>query len=123
MIVKITDLQSLFSLLPESNNLEIDALLFPKDKQNVPNATKFLLMFIDAMHDVPESTFPYRLLPIHKGLVMLANVFEGLLSFYVDTQIDVKKQIVQISIAEHSIFYIYRAYSTKVLPNQLYHDL
>ena len=123
MIVKITDLQSLFSLLPESNNLEIDALLFPKDKQNVPNATKFLLMFIDAMHDVPESTFPYRLLPIHKGLVMLANVFEGLLSFYVDTQIDVKKQIVQISIATHSLFYIYRAYSTKVLPNQLYHDL
>ena len=40
--IKKSDLKSLFSLLPESNSLHIDTLLYPKDKQNVPSASSFL---------------------------------------------------------------------------------
>ena len=120
---KKTDLKTLFSLLPEANDLEIDGLLYPKDKQNVPSATKFLLTYIEAVRNVPVNQFPYRLVPIREHLLVLANAFEGLLSFYVDTKVDIKKQIVLFSAAAYSLFYLYRAHSSKLLPNQLYHDL
>ena len=121
--IKKTDLRTLFSLLPEANDLEIDGLLYPKDKQNVLSATKFLLTYIEAVRNVPVNLFPYRLVPIREHLLVLANAFEGLLSFYVDTKVDIKKQIVLFSAAAYSLFYLYRAHSSKLLPNQLYHDL
>ena len=72
--IKKTDLQILFSLLPETNELEIDGLLYPNDKQNVPSATRFLLTFIDAVKNVPAKDFPYRLISIWKDLLVLADM-------------------------------------------------
>ena len=38
-------------LLVETNALTVDNLIKPSDKQNVPNATKFLLTFTKAVRD------------------------------------------------------------------------
>ena len=121
--VKKVDLKALFSLLPEANDLEIDGLLYPQDKQNVPSATKFLLMFIEAVRNASSNQFPYRLIPIREHLLLLANVFEGLLSFYVDTDVEIKRQIVLFSTAAYSLFYLHLAHNSKLLPNQLHHEL
>ena len=121
--VKKSDLKELFSLLPDSNPLKLDGIFFPKDKQNVPAATTFLLAFIDSVRNIPEKDFPFRLVPIRKQLLLLANVYEGLISFYVYTDLDIEKQIVRFSVAAHSLFYLSRCEPVKVIPNQLYHDL
>ena len=49
--IKKSDLKALFATLPDANDLEIDGLSHPKDKQNVPAATKFLRYFIQAVRD------------------------------------------------------------------------
>ena len=103
--------------------MEIDDLLYPNDKQNVPSATKFLLTFIDAVRNVPAKYFPYWLISIRKDLLVLADVFNGLLSLYVDSEIDIKEQILDFSVGAYSLFYLYFGHSTKLIPNQLYHDL
>ena len=53
---------------------------------------------------------------------MLANVFEGVLSFFVYVDTD-STQIVAFSYAALSLFYLTRANATRIIPNQLYHDL
>ena len=121
--VKKSDLKQLFYALPDANTLKIDGLLHPKDKQNVPAATQFLLMFIEAMASIPQKDFPYRLIPAYNALTMLANVFEGVLSFYVYVDKDISSQLLAFSYAAHSLFYLTRSSTTKILPNQLYHDL
>ena len=120
--IKKSDLKDLFCLLPKSNDLEIDGLLNPTDKQNVPAATKFLLYFIEAVRDTPMKDFPYRLVSIREHIIFLSNVFEGLLCFYTDKTISIKKQITRFSEACYSLFYL-RSKHTRVIPNQLYHDL
>ena len=118
--IKKTDLKNLFTSLPKSNDLEIDALLYPKDKQNVPSATKFLLYFIDSVRNTKD--LPYRLVSIRDHLLLLTYVSDGLLSFYVDMEASIKKQISSFSKASYSLFYLYRE-SSNIIPNQLYHDL
>ena len=120
--IKKCDLKNLFCLLANSNDLEIDGLLHPTDKQNVPTATKFLLYFIEAVRDTPIKDFPYRLVSIREHIILLSNVFEGLLCFYTDTTISIKKQITLFSEASYSLFYL-RSKHTSMIPNQLYHDL
>ena len=117
-----TDLKALFTALPDSNDLEIDGLLFPNDKQNVPAAMKFLLNFNDAVRNIPIKDFPYRLVSIRDQLLTLTYVFEGLLSFYIDTKTTISKQITLFSEASYSLVYLYHS-NTHVIPNQLYHDL
>ena len=63
-------------------------------------STKFLLTFIEAVRDVPANEFPNCLITICEHLLVL--VFKGLLSFYVDTEVHIKRQIVLFSVA--SIF-------------------
>ena len=121
--VKKSDIKALFSSLPNANSLKIDGLIHPKDKQNVPSATEFLLLFIEVMTTIPQKDFPYRLIPVYNQLTMLANVFEGVLSFYVYLDKDISSQLVAFSLAAHSLFYLTRSNATKIIPNQLYHDL
>ena len=65
--------KSLESLLGDAHKI------FPQDKQNVPSATKFLIL----LHEkVNEGEVPYHLLPIKKHLYMLSEVFKGILSLY-----------------------------------------
>ena len=123
IIIRKSDVRILFMSLPEANSLKIDGLLHPKDKQNVPSATEFLLMFIEAMSVIQQKDFPYRLLPVHKQLTMLANVFNGLLHFYVYLDSSISDQLTSFSYAAHSLFYLTRSNPTKIIPNQLYHDL
>ena len=57
-------------------------LMYPKDKQNVLSATKFLLAFMDSVSPENTSALPYSLLSIKNELYLLSLVFKGLLSFY-----------------------------------------
>lgn len=121
--IKKSDLKELFYSLEDANTLKIDGLLYPKDKQNVPAATEFLLMFIESMTSIPQKKFPYRLVPVYNKLTMLAKVFVGVLSFYVYVDKDISSQLVAFSCAAHTLFYLTRSSPTKIIPNQLYHDL
>ena len=63
------DLKTRFSTsLLGINVLLLDSLLFPKDTQNVPSATKFLVTFIDAIRKARVEIFPYRLLSVNNYL-------------------------------------------------------
>ena len=75
------------------------------------------------MRNVQHKAFPSRLVPVKNGLLILANVFEGLLIIFTDTGINIKSQIVSFSLASYSLFYLYSGHSVKIIPNQLYHDL
>ena len=54
--------------------------LYPKDKQNVEAATKFLLAFIEMSE---KEEMPYNFIPSNTQLKCLGKIFQGLLSFYV----------------------------------------
>ena len=78
------DLHQMLSLT-EKNTLVVDNLLKPRDKQNVPNASKFLLTFIKTIWSMDEKSLalPYRLLSIKSVLLLLSYVYEAILYFYI----------------------------------------
>ena len=63
----------------------------------MPNAPKFMLLFIEAVHK-SDVVLPYRLSGIKLELLLLSYVFEAMLSFYVYTGKSIKDQIKSFSI-------------------------
>ena len=94
----------------------------PGDKQNVPSATKFMLNFIDSVRN-EGGPLPYRLQGIKAELNILTYVFEALLSFYVCPDVTISSQIKSISLGAHALLYLHHHYKSKVLSNQLVHDI
>ncbi len=95
------------------------ALLYPKDKQNVPSATNFILLFDKKVRD----DLPYSLLPIKTHLLMLSKVFMGIICLYAFVDQTLEDQLTQVSTAAYLLFFLYRKFQTKLMPSQLYHDL
>ena len=121
VIIYNDDLRQLL-LLSEINSMVVDNLVKPRDKQNVPNASKFMLTFIHAVRD-ENLVLPYRLQSIKSELRLLSYVFEGLLSFYAFTDASISAQIKSFSIGAHSLLYLYRQNRSKMFPNLLVHDI
>ena len=121
VVIYNDDLRQLLSLSAD-NSMVADSLVKPKDKQNVPNATKFMLHFINAVRD-ESVALPYRLRPIKFELRLLSYLFQGLLSFYAFTDISIATQIKSFSVAAHSLLYLYLGNKSKMYPNQLVHDI
>ena len=114
------DLADLIALSESDLGFQVISLLYPKDKQNVPSATAFLLRFIDAVRSLKK--LPYRLIGIKGSLVSLSYVLEGLLVFYAFPEMGICEQIE--SFAEASfILMILKRLNANVIPNQLFHDL
>ena len=89
-------------------------LIYPKDKQNVPSATKFMLLFEEQL----EGGLPYNLLPIKSLLLMLAEVFRGVLCLFVFIDQSLEDQLLQVSCSAYILFFLYRKYKTKLMPSQ-----
>ena len=66
--------------------------LYPKNKQNLKAATSFHLAFI---HSKKKTDLPYSLTSIKLELMLLGEVFSGLLSFFVFTDVSIADQINQ----------------------------
>ena len=94
--------------------------LYPKDKQNVKSATSFLLAFIESTQ---KTEVTYNLVPIKSDLMLLGEVFLGLLSFYVFTDKSISEQIKSFSTAAYLLYYLYGQHKTSLMPSQLYHDI
>ena len=99
-----------------SSNTNIERLIYPQDKQNVPNATNFLLCFVDAITNdgASFSGIPYQLLSIEKHIVM---------SFYVYIEMSISEQLRAIATSSYLLFYLYKQNTTPLMPAQLYNDL
>ena len=53
----------------------------------------------------------------------MTYVFEALLSFYVCPDVTISSQIKSISLGAHALLYLHHHYKSKVLSNQLVHDI
>ena len=62
---------------------DVENIIYPKDKQNVPAATACLLKFVDAITTDKLNLISYKLYQIKKNkLKLLAAVYEGHLCLY-----------------------------------------
>lgn len=101
----------------------IKELLNPKDKQNVPLATEFVLEFIKAVSDKNTvKSINFRFTSIYEELELLKYVMEGLLSLYCYVYLDVSSQLQMISKSLHVLLILKRVFPN-FIPNQLYHDI
>ena len=121
VVINNEDLRNLLSLI-ETNSLTVDNLIKPNDKQNVPNATKFLLTFIKAVRD-DDLVLPYRLQGIKAVLKLLSCVYEALLYFYVHPETSISAQIKAFSIGAHALFCLHRRHKSSIMSNHLVHDI
>lgn len=94
--------------------------LNPKDKQNVKSATSFLLAFIEGCRG---GKYPYSLKPLENELNMLADIFDGLLHFFVFSDVSIGEQITKVGKSAYLLYHLYQKHKTSLMPSQLYHDL
>ena len=113
--------KSLLREMIEQNSYNVtEQALNPKDKQNVKSATSFLLAFIEGCRN---SKYPYSLMPIESELNMLAEVFDGLLHYYVFSDASISEQIKKFGKSAYLLYHLYQKHKTSLMPAQLYHDL
>ena len=117
----ILELLSLNELsLQPGNVFKLENLVYPPDKQNVPAATTFCIMFRDIVQS--EKQLPYRLTPIKSVLQAFSYVMDGVLSFYAFPDISVSDQIQRFSMASFMLLCLKREHP-HIVPNVLYHDI
>ena len=114
------DIRSLLSINEDYIGHKLDSLIYPKDKQNVPAATTFLILFKNAVQSGKE--LPYRLIPIKDTLNAFSHVIEGILSFYCYPDLGIDEQIRAFSKASFMLLILKRE-NPDIVPNVLYHDL
>ena len=69
--------------LSEKRTHEVESLLYPKDKQNVPSASDCLLSFIEVIMDPGKNkNIPFKLIPIINFLKMVACIHMWNLLFH-----------------------------------------
>ena len=85
-----------------------EALVYPKDKQNMPSVVDCLLSFSSVVKSDLVCKISFRLTSVAKQLGLLADVFVGILAFFVNTDTTIKKQINAFSVSAYVLFYLYR---------------
>ena len=115
------ELVDLLSLAPTVVH-SAEALVYPKDKQNVPSAVDCLLSFSSVVKSDLVCKIPFRLTSVAKQLGLLADVFVGILAFFVNTDTTIKKQINVFSESACFILFVQKIWNKLILA-QLYHDI
>ena len=100
-----------------------DTLVYPKDKQNVSSAVDCLMSFSSVVKSDLIHGITFRLICISKELQILADVFSGIIEFFVHPDTTIKSQIRSFSKAAYLLFYLFRNGGMTILPTQLYHDI
>ena len=76
------DLADLLSLAQDMEPLTIESIVHPRDKQSVPLATKFYMLFIEVVkNEENDSIIPFRLQTIYNQLQIMSGIIEDLLHF------------------------------------------
>ena len=121
--LQIVTLKNFWKHLKHLNQNSVKELINPKDKQNVPLATDFVLEFIKAVSDKDTQwSLNFRFASICDELESLKYVFERLLSLYCYVYLDVASQLQMISTALHILLILERVFPN-FMTNQLYHDM
>ena len=99
------------------------SLVNPRDKQNVPYVTEFLLHLKDAVcRPNGISRINARVHYSSITLFMMQFVIDGLLTLYSYVELSISEQLLLISKAAH-VLLILKRQSALFLDNKLYHDL
>ena len=102
---------------------DVNTLIFPDDKQNVPCATDCLLSFIDVVTDEEkQKKLPFKLTPILNELILLAAIYKAVLCLYTCVSYSLTEQIEAVAKGAISLLILNRA-GLLTIPNQLYHDI
>lgn len=100
----------------------LDEMLDPRDRQNVPMAVSMLTMLCNTPVDLSDS-----LTGLDKSLLLefqlLAIISKLLLSFFTVTSININDQLFSLAKLAFYVFFIYRKNQTKFLSNDLYSDI
>ncbi|XP_066920943.1 uncharacterized protein [Clytia hemisphaerica] len=102
---------------------EVESLVYPRDKQNVPLASDCLLSFIEVIKDeAKREQIPFKLTLIKNVLVLVAAVYEAIICLYSYAEHSLTDQVQFIATGASSLLALNREDAFKI-PNQLYHDL
>lgn len=108
-------------LLKINNYSNTSDLLNPRDKQNVPKAVALLKL----IHEFTVGPAPLD--PIKKDvfneLKLLGILSSLLLSIFINLDINLIDQLLNLAHLSHLLLFIFRRHSTKFLTNNLYSDI
>ena len=109
--------------LSERRTHDINTLVYPNDKQNVPLASDTLLSFIQVVTDTEkQKRIPLKLIPVIPDLVMLASIYDAIMCLYSYVNFSLTDQITTIAKAAVTLLVLIRE-SRLEIPAQLYHDI
>lgn len=107
----------------EKRKHSVESLVYPRDKQNVPQATDCILSFIEVVScEEKQKKLPLKLTLAVNDLLLVAAVYEGLVCLYSYVSSSLEDQVRLIAKGASSLLALYREGSFRI-PNQLYHDI
>ena len=119
-----SDVKSMLSETIGTTKHSIDSLLNVSDEQNVKLATEFCIRLIEACSNVDRlKSVGFKVASCATELRLLAVVLEGLLALFCYVTYSIQEQLLSVSKAAHALFVLIRVTGSKILTNQLYHDI
>jgi hypothetical protein len=127
---RLTDIDwsenTIFSLLnpdPSAAMIQrINALLSPKDMQDVPRAIKLLSLVAD-LRNLDTSDFNPSERNTHCALSLLGETLEALVEPFTNPDLTISQQITSLVIFSHLICALFLKHETEFMPQHLYSDL
>lgn len=98
-----------------------DALLNPRDRQNVPNVYRLLATIMklpDTAEDASDTTRLSR-----RALRLLGRIYFNLLDAYTNISLSLHEQLTRLSTACHLVMQLYISGKDSFIPSQLYIDI
>ena len=122
-LIQVNDIVAILQKTSNLSNISTDRMICVQDKQNVPLATQFLVLFCDAVQHRDEiNTINLRVSQASDDLYLFNFVIKGILALFYDKDISIQEQLIRISTAAHILMVLKRNLKN-FLPNQLYHDI
>ncbi|KAF9471491.1 hypothetical protein BDN70DRAFT_938909 [Pholiota conissans] len=115
---------TIYSLLnPESSMIQrINALLSPKDMQDVPRAIKLLSLTAD-LRKLDTSDFDPSEISTHRALSLLGEMLDALLEPFINPESSISQQITSLIKFSHIACALFLKHETDFMPLHLYSDL
>jgi hypothetical protein len=115
---------TIYSLLnPESSMIQrINALLSPKDMQDVPRAIKLLSLTAD-LRNLDTSSFDPSESNTHRALSLLGEMLDALIEPFINPDFTISEQITSLVKFSHLLCALFLKHETDFMPPHLYSDL
>jgi hypothetical protein len=115
---------TIYSLLnPESSMIQrINALLSPKDMQDVPRAIKLLSLTADLRY-LDTSDFDPSEANTHRALSLLGEMLDALVEPFTNPDFSISQQVVSLIKFSHIACALFLKHETDFMPPHLYSDL